>query len=55
MQIRDNVRERRRERIQQLIGQRAIEETTKSEKTKAVANKSNKTVNEASGPDIVKA
>ncbi|MCD9022709.1 M23 family metallopeptidase [Cohnella silvisoli] len=31
MQIRDNVRERRRERIQQLIGQRASEEPAKAE------------------------
>jgi stage IV sporulation protein FA len=55
MPVRDNVRERRRERIRQLVGQREIEETTKAEKIVGGAVKPDRVIEEASSQDHIQA
>jgi stage IV sporulation protein FA len=55
MPVRDNVRERRRERIRQLIGQRAIEETTMAEIIVEGAAKPKKVIEEVFSPDHIRA
>jgi stage IV sporulation protein FA len=55
MQVRDNVRERRRERIQQLIGQRAVEETTEAEIIAEGSAKPERVIEDVSSQDRIKA
>jgi stage IV sporulation protein FA len=55
MQVRNNVRERRRERIQQLIGQRVIEGTTKAEVILDGVAKPERAIGEGSSQDHAKA
>jgi stage IV sporulation protein FA len=55
MQVRDNVRERRRERIQQLIGHGAKEETTMADIIVEGASKAGRVIEEVPSQDHIKA